>query len=74
MQVHDPGKALGIMARCARRTRRLRMALTAGGVLLAGCAALLGQPMEAQPFACESLSAINIVEGNATGATGSRVD
>ena len=44
MQVHHPGKALGITARGAQRKPRLRMAFTAGGLLIAGCAVLLAQP------------------------------
>src|SRR5687767_8510461 len=48
MQIHNPGKASGITGHGARRTARMRMAFTAGGLLIAGCTVLLGQPGNAQ--------------------------
>ena len=48
MQVHHPGNTSGITAHVARRKPRLRMALTASGLLIAGCAVLLGPPGNAQ--------------------------
>ena len=48
MQVHHLGKVFGITAQGLRRQPRLRMAFTATGLLIAGCAVLLGQPDSAQ--------------------------
>ena len=48
MHVHDSGKKSGIATHVARRKARLRMAFTAGGLIIAGCAVLLGQPDTAQ--------------------------
>src|SRR5688500_8894686 len=48
MQVHNPEETSGISAQGARRKRRLRMAFTAGGLLIAGCTVLLAQPGNTQ--------------------------
>jgi hypothetical protein len=48
MQVHHLRRVLGIAAEGARRKPRLRMAFTATGLLIAGCAVLLGQADNAQ--------------------------
>jgi hypothetical protein len=48
MQVQHPGRASGTTAQGARRKPRLRMAFAASGLLIAGCAVLLGQPGNAQ--------------------------
>jgi hypothetical protein len=48
MQIHHLGRVLGITAQWARRKARLRVAFTVSGVLIAGCAVLLGQPGNAQ--------------------------
>jgi len=48
MQAHNQETASGITAHGPQRKPRLRMAFTAGGLLLAGCTVLLGQPGNAQ--------------------------
>ena len=47
MQIHNPQEASGISVQRARKTR-LRTAFTVSGLLIAGCAFLLGQPGNAQ--------------------------
>lgn len=48
MQIHFLGKTLWSAAQGTRRTARLRMACTATGLLIAGCAVVLGQSDGAQ--------------------------
>ena len=48
MQIHNRQEASGITVQRARRKPRLWMAFTASGLLIAGCAVLLGQPGNAQ--------------------------
>ena len=47
MQIHNPNESSGITVERARKPRLL-MAFTVSGVLIAGCAVLLGQPGNAQ--------------------------
>jgi hypothetical protein len=47
MQIHNPQEASGLNGQRARKPR-LRMAFTVSGLLIAGCAFLLGQPGNAQ--------------------------
>lgn len=47
MQIHNPNESPGITVERARKPR-LRMAFTVSGLLIAGCAFLLGQPGNAQ--------------------------
>ena len=47
MQIHNPQEASGITVQRARTPRRW-MTFTVGGLLIAGCAVLVGQPGNAQ--------------------------
>ena len=49
MQIHNPNEASAITAERARKPRLL-MAFTVGGLLIAGCAVLLGQTDPAERF------------------------
>ena len=47
MQIHNPQEASGISVQKARKPR-LWMTFTVSGLLIAGCAVLVGQPGNAQ--------------------------